>query len=295
MVRHNDVLGSVSSFYAKALNICRGKGGGLEQAGCCSIDNATVLLAELAGYGARDLQGLPENLATESFGCGNPLSFADVQPGQTVLDLGSGAGLDLVIAAQQVGPSGRAIGVDMTPAMIDRARTNLAQAGLTNAEVREGRIEALPVEDESVDWVISNCVINLSVHKDQVFSEIVRVLRPGGRMAISDLCVQDLPRWMFEYDQLHAACVTGAVPERDYVDRLRRAGLENVQVVGRMVYDIAQIGAVLEHMLGDGQGRLLGGALSSSHLARALQGRISSVRFAASKPAAGSTRSATAS
>ena len=185
-----------------------------------------------------------------SFGCGNPLAFAGVQPGQTVLDLGSGAGLDLLIAAEKVGPTGRVIGVDMTDDMIEAARRNVAKAGLEEVvEVRKGIIEKLPVEDGSVDWVISNCVINLSPDKAAVFREIARVLRPGGRFSVADIVVEELPAWLMEHEAAYAACVTGAIPEADYVGGLRDAGLDGVEVTERYVYDESQLESLIAHDL----------------------------------------------
>lgn len=280
---HSQIHDLVSSFYAKAIKSDREKGGA--QAACCSMASAGKMIAQLAGYSSADLSALPENLAEESFGCGNPIAFAEVGRGQTVLDLGCGGGLDLMVAAEKVGQTGRVIGVDMTSEMVERARSNARKANLTNIEVTQGQIEDLPVASESVDWVFSNCVINLSPNKPIVFSEIARVLKPGGRMVISDLCTENLPSWMLEYDGLHAACITGAISEEDYVGGLREAGLRSVAVVGRKVYESAEIAMVVEHMLGDGDGRILGGALSANHLARALQGHISSVRFSAAKSA----------
>ena len=147
--------------------------------------------ATLAGYAEGEL---PEDVP--SFGCGNPLAFSQVRPGQVVLDLGSGAGFDLVLAARRVGEAGRVIGVDMTDAMIERARANARQSGHANIEVRKGYIEALPVESGSVDWVISNCVVNLSPDKPAVFAEIARVLAAGGHMRISDMVAQGVPVWL---------------------------------------------------------------------------------------------------
>jgi SAM-dependent methyltransferase len=143
--------------------------------------------ARFAGYSVADVELVPEGVAETSFGCGNPVAFSEVLPGQTVLDLGCGAGMDLILAARKVGVTGKVIGVDMTPEMLTLARQNIARSGLTNVEVRQGKIEALPIESGSVDWVISNCVINLSPDKQTVFNEIARVLKPGGQMLVSDI------------------------------------------------------------------------------------------------------------
>jgi len=141
-------------------------------------------VSKFAGYDTKELAQMPEEAVVSSFGCGNPVAFSQIGAGQTVVDLGSGAGLDLFLAAQKVGPTGHVIGIDMTPEMIERARANIAAAGIRNVEVRQGIIEDMPVESGTVDWVISNCVINLSPQKGKVFSEIHRVLRPGGRLVI---------------------------------------------------------------------------------------------------------------
>jgi arsenite methyltransferase len=212
--------------------------GAQENASCCTSSPA----ARLAGY--EDTQQHAE-AAGASFGCGNPLAFAGVQPGDTVLDLGSGAGLDLLIAAEKTGPQGKVIGVDMTDEMIEAARANAARAGCDNIEVRRGLIEDLPVDDTSVDWVISNCVINLSPEKDKVFSELSRVLKPGGQISISDIVVDTLPDWIRESAAAWSACVAGAISEQAYLAGLQAAGLEDVHVVDRMVYDASQLRAIL--------------------------------------------------
>ena len=166
---HDGVRTAVSEAYGRAIS--RPSSGG-----CCTGTVEKSSVVKVAGYKRQELEALPPEVAGSSFGCGNPLAFSEVQKGDVVLDLGSGAGMDLLIAARKVGPEGRAIGIDMTDEMIAKAREHIAAAGLKNAEVRKGTIEDLPVESSSVDWVISNCVINLSPAKHRVFAEIVRVL-----------------------------------------------------------------------------------------------------------------------
>ena len=231
-----DVHKTVSKDYARMLQESS------KQTSCCGSPTGAGLISTLAGY---EPQPQHEEAAAQSFGCGNPLAFADIQPGQTVLDLGSGAGLDLILAAERVGPSGRVIGIDMTQEMIDKAMENVARAGHANVEVRMGMIEQMPVEDQSVDWVISNCVINLSPEKDRVFSEIARVLKPGGRFSISDIVVEDLPGFLRDNAALYSACVAGAISEQTYLDGLRQAGLEGLEVTERLVYDESQIVALI--------------------------------------------------
>jgi len=212
--------------------------GAQESQSCCTSSPA----ARLAGYEDVEQHG---EAAGASFGCGNPLAFAGVRPGDTVLDLGSGAGLDLLLAAEKTGPSGRVIGVDMTDDMIAAAQQNIAKAGFDNIEVRKGLIENLPVEDTSVDWVISNCVINLSPDKPAVFKEVARVMKPGAQISISDIVVSDLPDWIRESAAAWSACVAGAISEEDYLQGLRDAGLEEVQVTERLVYEACQLRAIL--------------------------------------------------
>lgn len=228
---------AVAEAYAKAVTAPK-------SSGCCGGGAPKGVLAKVAGYQRDELAKLPADAVVNSFGCGNPLAFSDVRPGEVVLDLGSGAGIDLLIASEKVGPTGRVIGVDMTDAMIERARANIASAGATNIEVRKGLIESLPVESASVDWVISNCVINLSPDKPRVFAEIVRVLRPGGRMRVSDVVVEDLPLTIRQSQSLYGCCVAGAVSESAYLQGLRDAGMVDVEVRDRAVYDTAQLRAL---------------------------------------------------
>ena len=198
-----------------------------EKSGCgCSAPGE---VAQAIGYSAEDLSIARE--ANLGLGCGNPLALAAIQPGMTVLDLGSGAGFDAFLAWHRVGPSGYVIGVDMTDAMLERARKNAADLGATNVEFRKGKIETLPVEDASVDLVISNCVINLSTDKPAVFREIRRVLKPGGQFAVSDLVLlKPLPPEIEQDVDAYVGCVTGASLLSDYIRMALEAGLEEVSI-----------------------------------------------------------------
>ncbi len=181
-------------------------------------------------YGA-EVDTLPDDAVTASLGCGNPIAVADLRPGETVLDLGSGGGIDVLLSAQRVGPAGKAIGVDMTDEMLDLARRNVAEAGVDNVEFRKGYIEDLPLDDETVDVVISNCVVNLSVDKPKVLAEIARVLRPGGRVGISDIVAEDhLSLEQRAERGSYVGCIAGALSISEYEHGLRAAGLEDVSV-----------------------------------------------------------------
>ncbi|NLX10958.1 MAG: arsenite methyltransferase [Chloroflexi bacterium] len=206
---------------------------------CCKVDNGqpsdcggAVCCDTASFYDASLLADLPADVTNLSLGCGDPVTIASLQPGEVVLDLGSGGGIDCFMAARQVGPSGHVIGVDMTPDMLDKANAAKARMGVTNVEFRAGQIEALPVEDNSIDVIMSNCVINLSPDKAAVFRESFRVLKPGGRIAISDIVTQgglpmapDLQSW--------AACVAGAIDVNDYTGLMRAAGFEQIEVVDK--------------------------------------------------------------
>jgi arsenite methyltransferase len=242
MSQEETIRRNVSEVYARAVDAPA-------DTGCCAGPVQKGVAVKLAGYTPEELAALPSAAVVNSFGCGNPLAFAEVREGDVVLDLGSGAGIDLLLAAKKVGPTGRAIGVDMTDPMIAQARRNVAAAGLTNVEVRQGLIERLPVESESVDWVISNCVINLSPEKPKVFAEIARVLKPGGRLRVSDIVAQDLPDEVRRDPQLYSSCIAGAISEEAYLAGLRQAGLVDVQVRERLVYDAAQLRQFVESEL----------------------------------------------
>lgn len=208
----------------------RNKATGSESS-CCSGANEDCTSENCGGgYAAEDLQMLPKG-ADLGLGCGNPTVAAAPREGETVLDLGSGAGIDCFLAAGKVGPRGRVIGVDMTPEMVDRARENARQGQYGNVEFRLGTIESLPVEEEAVDLVISNCVINLSPEKDRVFGEAFRVLRPGGRLVVSDLVAERTPTERERSDMdLYSACVSGAETAEVVEALLTAAGFEEVEV-----------------------------------------------------------------
>lgn len=210
--------------------------------GCCSGgSDAGELLTSYAsnpgavareiGYSDSELEALPDG-ANLGLGCGNPGAIASLRPGETVLDLGSGAGMDCFLAAPAVGPTGRVIGVDMTADMIARANENLEKSEFKNIEFRHGEIESLPVDEDSVDVVISNCVLNLVPDKRRAFREIHRVLKPGGRMAVSDIVkLQPLPDVIENDTDALCACISGAMPIQDYLDAAAASGLEDVHVV----------------------------------------------------------------
>jgi arsenite methyltransferase len=234
MSEHDDVRTVVREKYGE---IAEGKTSGCCGDGCgCGSGETDVLTA--IGYTAEQAAAIPEG-ANLGLGCGNPLAYAEVKPGETVLDLGSGAGIDCFLAAREVGPKGRVIGVDMTPEMIEKARANAAKSGITNVEFRLGEIEHLPVADASVDVIISNCVINLSPHKEQVFHDSLRALKSGGRMLVSDLVLtRALPPELKQRVDLLVGCVAGASLRDDYLRMMREAGFTGVEVVNESGYDV---------------------------------------------------------
>ncbi len=248
------------------------------QSGCCGPATTADMkgtMAKVAGYSEEELARLPKDAVCNSFGCGNPLAFAGVQPGQTVLDIGSGAGIDCFLAAEKVGPTGRVIGLDMTPEMIERARENTRIAGHRNVEFRLGDAEKMPVEDASVDWVISNCVINLSPDKPAVFREIARVLRPTGRISISDIVAEELPEPIRRNRDAWTKCLAGAISEAHYRGGLEAAGLRAVRVTARIPYDASKlIGLFSSAVCGVG---VVGDEATA--LAREAAGKIWSARF----------------
>lgn len=235
----NDIRETVRERYGKVAETTGG-----EPQGCCGTDcgcGATVTLEEL-GYSAEQRAGVPAG-ADLGLGCGNPLGHAAVKPGETVLDLGSGAGIDAFLASRDTGPTGRVLGVDMTASMLSRARANAVKGGFANVEFRLGEIENLPVADASVDVIISNCVVNLSPDKPRVFGEALRVLRAGGRVVLSDLVlVAPLPEAVRTSVEAYVGCVAGASMKEDYLAQMRGAGFERVEVLEEKEYPAAAFG-----------------------------------------------------
>ena len=198
-------------------------------ASCCGPDNCCS--AESSLYPADLLATLPDGESTISYGCGDPITLASLQPGQTVLDLGSGAGLDCFFAAKKVGETGKVIGVDMTPEMIERARSSAKRLNVQNVEFRQGYLEDLPVESNSIDVIISNCVINLAPDKSKVFGEAFRVLKPDGKLAVSDIVTDGpLPESIKKSLSAWAGCVAGAVEAKDYIGMMEAVGFTNISI-----------------------------------------------------------------
>jgi len=218
-----------------------GKGGccGPRQCGCGDPITSNL-------YSDSETATLPSEAVAVSLGCGNPTALIDLQPGQTVLDLGSGGGIDVLLSAKRVGPTGKVYGLDMTDEMLALARENQRKAGATNVEFLKGTIEAIPLPDQSVDVIISNCVINLSVDKDAVLREAFRVLKPGGRFAVSDVIIRgDVPAEVRRSMELWVGCVAGALHEDQYVSKLKAAGFEAVDLEPWRIYQLEDARAFL--------------------------------------------------
>jgi arsenite methyltransferase len=208
---------------------------------CCPSCECGLSLIEFGkriGYSAEDLRNVPE-ASNMGLGCGNPVALAALKEGDIVLDLGSGGGIDVFLAAKRVGHKGKVIGVDMTEEMVRRAKSAANKYGYTNVEFRLGEIENLPVEDSSVDVIISNCVINLSIDKEKVFREAFRVLKPGGKVMISDIVTEgELPEKVKKSFEAWAECIAGALEKNEYLGAIRKAGFKKVKVVSESSYDI---------------------------------------------------------
>lgn len=199
-------------------------------------------------YSPEAVADLPDSVKDISLGCGNPTAIAELKPGEVVLDLGSGGGIDCFLAAKQVGDTGHVIGLDMTTKMIDLARSNAKKRGIRNVEFQYGYIEDIPLSDESVDSVISNCVINLSADKDAVFRETYRVLKKGGRLNVSDIVTQGkLPHFIKTEAEAWAGCMAGALEEGDYISRMRAAGFIEIEVLKRAFYPMSEVEGMEAH------------------------------------------------
>ncbi len=219
---------------------------------------------------------IPEEALKASLGCGNPTALATLNPGETVLDLGSGGGIDVLLSARRIGPSGKAYGLDMTDDMLALARENQRKAGAENVEFLKGEIESIPLPDSSVDVIISNCVINLSGDKDRVLGEAFRVLKPGGRFAVSDVVVRgDIPAEIRRSVELWVGCVAGALQDTEYTGKLTKAGFTAIEIEPTRVYDIQDARAFLSNQ-----------AIDVDAIAPAVAGKIMSAFIRASKPTA---------
>lgn len=239
---------------------------------CCGTDEKAEEVFNMIGDAYDDVEGYVAD-ADLGLSCGVPGEHAGLEPGQTVLDLGSGAGLDVFVARNEVGPSGQVIGVDMTAEMIAKARENATQSGFDNVEFRLGEIEHLPVRSNTVDVVISNCVLNLVPDKRRAFAEIFRVLKPGGHFCISDIVSsQVLPEWLKDIAEAYAGCVSGAIPRNDYLEIVRQTGFEDITVASERRIDVPA--------------ELISGSLTSQQQEKALGDdlHVMSVTVTARKP-----------
>jgi len=245
------------------------------KSGCCGAGPASLddpITANL--YSAADADCLPETAVLASLGCGNPTALAELREGETVLDLGSGGGIDVLLSARRVGPTGKAYGLDMTDEMLALARENQRKAGVDNVEFLKGEIERIPLPDASVDVIISNCVINLSADKRRVLAEAFRVLKPGGRFAVSDVVLRgSMPAAVQRSMELWVGCVAGALKEEEYRRLLAEAGFEGVGVEPTRIYQFEDASAFLA-----------GAGLDSEVLAREIGGRVMGAFIRARKP-----------
>ncbi len=253
--------------HSGAGNSCCGGASALED--CCDPITSNL-------YDAIQEGEVPDMAIKASLGCGNPTALAELKAGETVLDLGSGGGIDVLLSARRVGPTGKAYGLDMTDEMLALAEENKRKSGLTNAEFLKGEIEQIPLPDSSVDVIISNCVINLSGDKDRVLKEAFRVLKPGGRLAVSDVVVRgDVPAEIKKNMELWVGCVAGALSDYEYVAKLARAGFEKIDIEPTRVYSVE-----------DARTFLTGQGLDVDALAKQIEGKFISAFIRAEKTAA---------
>jgi arsenite methyltransferase len=245
--------------------------------GCCGPSSCGCNDAITSNlYSETQTSGLPTEAVLASLGCGNPTALAELKPGEVVLDLGSGGGIDVLLSARRVGPTGKAYGLDMTDEMLALARENQLKAGATNVEFVKGTIEAIPLPDNSVDVIISNCVINLSSDKDAVLAEAFRVLKPGGRFAVSDVVIRgEVPAELRRNMELWVGCIGGALEEHDYLSRLRAAGFADASVEPWRVYQV-----------NDAREFLAGGSVDADAVSSGVDGKFASAFIRATKPQA---------
>ncbi len=244
-MKKEEITKTVRTRYAKVAKQggscgCSGNPAAAQKSSCCGAATAasTTDISKNIGYSDADIKAAPEG-ANLGLGCGNPVAMASLKEGDVVLDLGSGAGFDCFIAASKVGTKGKVIGVDMTPEMLDKARENIRKGNYQNVEFRLGEIENLPVADNSVNVIISNCVINLSQDKPKVFKEAYRVLKPGGRLMVSDIVLlADLPEEILASVEAYVGCVAGASKKSVYLQAIKAAGFQEVKVVDETVFPI---------------------------------------------------------
>lgn len=269
----DNLTNTVREKYAEA---ARGAAGGDATCGCGTTATACCDPITSNLYEEADAATLPDTALKASLGCGNPTALAQLHPGETVLDLGSGGGIDVILSARRVGPTGKAYGLDMTGEMLALARENARKAEVTNVEFLEGQIEQIPLPDNSVDVIISNCVINLSGDKDRVLREAFRVLKPGGRFAVSDVVVRgNIPAAVRRSMELWVGCVAGALTDEEYRSKLDQAGFTNVDLETTRVYDVE-----------DARAFLAASGLDVDAVAPAVNGRVTSAFVRAQKPAA---------
>jgi len=260
---------AIKDKYGKAATKAR-EGG---DATCCGPACGDPVTSNL--YSGDETQSLPAEAVRASLGCGNPTAMIDLKPGQTVLDLGSGGGLDVLLSARRVGPTGKAYGLDMTDEMLALARDNQLKAGISNVEFLKGTIEAIPLAANTVDVVISNCVINLSSDKDAVLREAFRVLKPGGRFAVSDVVVRgEVPAEVRRSMELWVGCIAGALEEREYANKLQHAGFTDVDVEPWRIYAVD-----------DARAFLIKSGVDVDRLAPQVEGKFVSAFVRATKPA----------
>src|SRR5687768_16847068 len=272
---NNELRDAVKEKYGAA---ARRAADGDKSAGCCGTGaGCDPITSNL--YDASQIGTLPIEAVIASLGCGNPTALAELKAGETVLDLGSGGGIDVLLSARRVGPTGKAYGLDMTDDMLALARENQKRAGVENVEFLKGEIEHIPLPDNSVDVIISNCVINLSADKDRVLREAFRVLKPGGRFAVSDVVVRgDIPADVRRSMELWVGCVAGALTEEEYRSKLQAAGFDDIEIETTRVYDVE-----------DARGFLCESGLDVDAVAPAVKGRVTSAFVRARKPEAKSS------